>query len=92
MAVDSASAGWYPSEHGVLRYWDGTAWTDHYASAPPASSNPVPAERSQRAQVIGVVAVGLIVCLVLVALVWGMNTDVLLDDSQPVITLTPSVP
>lgn len=23
--------GWYPTPDGRLRYWDGTAWTDHYA-------------------------------------------------------------
>lgn len=42
----AATAGWYPdSSPGVLRYWDGTAWTDHRAAAtqqtvqsPPASA------------------------------------------------------
>lgn len=23
-------AGWYPVEDGAKRYWDGTAWTEHY--------------------------------------------------------------
>ena len=24
-------AGWYPAGDGRQRYWDGTAWTDHFA-------------------------------------------------------------
>ena len=43
--VPSAPAGWYPdSSPGVLRYWDGTAWTDHRAPGeqPPAPGWSVP--------------------------------------------------
>lgn len=32
-------AGWYPDEHGVTRYWDGTAWTEH-VHVPDTSANP----------------------------------------------------
>jgi len=28
----SAPAGWYDDERGWQRYWDGSAWTDHYMS------------------------------------------------------------
>jgi Protein of unknown function (DUF2510) len=30
--------GWYPVPDGRQRYWDGTAWTEHYASARPDGS------------------------------------------------------
>jgi hypothetical protein len=42
----NAAPGWYPSQNGQQRYWDGTAWTEHYApleEPPPepfARSNP----------------------------------------------------
>ena len=88
---DGVTAGWYPSEHGMLRYWDGTAWTDHYAPIP-AGVNPSSATGRWRGQVIGTVAVALTVCFVLIALVWGNSFDFLIDDSQPVITITQSAP
>jgi hypothetical protein len=40
--------------------------------------------------VVGTAAAALIVCFVLVALVWGNSVDFLIDDSQPVITITQS--
>lgn len=27
----AAPAGWYPTADGRRRYWDGAAWTDHFA-------------------------------------------------------------
>ena len=86
---DGVTAGWYPSEHGILRYWDGTAWTDHYAPTP-TGVDPSSTTGKRRTQVAGTVAVALIVSSVLVALVWGNSVDFLIDDSQPVITITPS--
>lgn len=53
----SASAGWYPTPEGRLRYWDGRQWTEHFAPAPgleqPARttsspSAPRPVGRAQR--------------------------------------------
>lgn len=43
MSEGNPSAGWYddPESPGMLRYWDGTAWTDHRSPAPgsaPAAS------------------------------------------------------
>lgn len=29
----SVPAGWYPSDGGRLRWWDGRQWTEHYAPA-----------------------------------------------------------
>lgn len=31
MSDKQAPADWYPVEGGKLRYWDGAAWTDHFA-------------------------------------------------------------
>ena len=75
----------------MLRYWDGTAWTDHYAPKP-TGVDPSSATGRRRTQVVGTFAVALIVCFVLVALVWGNSVDFLIDDSQPVITITQSAP
>ena len=39
---ETAPAGWYPDTGGTqLRWWDGSAWTDHVAPVP--SADPVPA-------------------------------------------------
>jgi hypothetical protein len=27
--------GWYPDDLGVMRFWDGKAWTEHTAPPPP---------------------------------------------------------
>ncbi|MFB9747187.1 DUF2510 domain-containing protein [Leifsonia shinshuensis] len=34
MSDANAPAGWYPDGQGQLRWWDGTAWTAHYAPLP----------------------------------------------------------
>ena len=90
VAAEEVNAGWYPAQHGTLRYWDGTAWTDHYAPTPtgPDSSS---ARTARRTQVLGIIAVAVITCLLLVALAAGVMSGSFIDDSQPVITLTPSV-
>jgi Protein of unknown function (DUF2510) len=75
----------------MLRYWDGGGWTDHHAPIP-AGVGPSSATGRRRAQVVGTVAVALIVCFLLVALVWGNSVDFPIDDSQPVITITQSAP
>ncbi|MEZ5227131.1 MAG: DUF4870 domain-containing protein [Acidimicrobiales bacterium] len=39
-----APAGWYPTDDGRQRYWDGTAWTEHFApgaNAAPAGYAPM---------------------------------------------------
>ena len=30
MSDEQAAAGWFPVEGGRLRYWDGSAWTEHF--------------------------------------------------------------
>lgn len=41
-------AGWYPAEEGRIRWWDGTAWTEHYQDsfvpAPVVEPTPVVSE------------------------------------------------
>ncbi|WP_404386504.1 SHOCT domain-containing protein [Knoellia locipacati] len=34
MSEESAAAGWYPVDGGRLRYWDGSAWTEHFSDVP----------------------------------------------------------
>lgn len=35
--TNQTPAGWYPAEGGKVRWWDGNAWTDHYADQTPAT-------------------------------------------------------
>ena len=53
----NASAGWYPTPEGRLRYWDGRHWTEHFAPtyglqqtarAPSSPSAPRPVGRAPR--------------------------------------------
>jgi hypothetical protein len=62
----SAAPGWYPSQNGDQRYWDGTAWTEHYAPVeePPPSLTPPMDKRIVRQA--GMVVVLLLLCVVLV--------------------------
>lgn len=36
--AENPPAGWYDTEDGRRRWWDGTAWTDHFEAAQPAST------------------------------------------------------
>lgn len=42
-------AGWYPSD-GVLRYWDGSAWTEHSAPLNPGTDSPQARPRDKKAE------------------------------------------
>ena len=33
-----AAAGWYPDGHGAIRYFDGSAWTEHTHTEPAAQT------------------------------------------------------
>ena len=33
--MSTAEPGWYPAEDGLVRYWDGNAWTEHTQPADP---------------------------------------------------------
>jgi hypothetical protein len=63
----SAAPGWYPSQNGQQRYWDGTAWTEHYAPVeePPPSLVPPTNKRIIKQ----VAAIG-VMLLVVVALIY----------------------
>lgn len=89
MAAEDSGAGWYPAQPGMLRYWDGVAWTDHYAPTP-KGPGPRSARPARRTQVLVLVVVAVMTCLVIVALAGGVMSGSFLDDSQPVVTLTPS--
>ena len=91
MAVEPVSPGWYPSKHGMLRYWDGTAWTAHYAPAPMGPDPRAVGVERTALSVLGIIAVALFVCSVVVALVWGMAGLDRIGDSEPIITITQSV-
>lgn len=46
----AAEAGWYPDPMGdatKLRYWDGAAWTDHYAPAQPQAAATAAPQQAQ---------------------------------------------
>lgn len=38
--MSDAPAGWYPQEDGQLRYWDGAAWTEHFAPGTTSTAQP----------------------------------------------------
>lgn len=42
MSTELPPAAWYPSpgEYGWLRYWDGSAWTEHRWASPPTGGQP----------------------------------------------------
>jgi hypothetical protein len=48
----SAAPGWYddPERPGQLRYWDGSAWTDHRAGSPPLKAAAAPARPTEQPQ------------------------------------------
>ncbi len=49
---EPAPAGWYPDTGGSqLRWWDGSAWTDHVAPVPSADAVPAPAFPAERRRV-----------------------------------------
>jgi hypothetical protein len=80
--AEPVTADWYPSEHGMLRYWDGSAWTSHYAPTP-SRPDPSSAKVKRRAQVLGTIGVALIVCFVLVGLVWACRVTSSLATANP---------
>jgi hypothetical protein len=78
-------AGWYPDPHGDARqrYWDGTAWTDHFSGdapeepvaqatpttpAPAPATPAAPANRNKTWWVIGAVAAAAVVVVIVVSL------------------------
>ncbi len=40
----NAAPGWYPDGNGAIRWWSGTAWTEHVAGSPtpPVTATSVP--------------------------------------------------
>lgn len=57
----AASANWYPDPDAPqrLRYWDGSAWTSHYAAMPPVPVDlPAPAREEVHASSVAATAVG----------------------------------
>ena len=48
LGMTNAPAGWHPDPEspGILRYWDGQAWTNHRAPAPTAAAPPPQRDQS----------------------------------------------
>lgn len=62
-----AAPGWYPTANlGVLRYWDGGAWTEHHAPDPA-----VLAQTSHQSQATDRGRVGLVAIIAFVVLIGG---------------------
>ena len=70
-AMAQPAPGWYPAEHGVMRWWDGGAWAATSSSAPSA----VQAADNQRKLILTigliVAALGLFLSLQPVSLLTG---------------------
>jgi hypothetical protein len=44
----AAPAGWFPDGSGQLRYWDGSAWTQHVAPMVQPAVAPAPGPSAER--------------------------------------------
>lgn len=56
-----STAGWYadPSDAGLLRWWDGTAWTEHLSPRPmPSAPRSTPSAAELRSRLRGAHAAG----------------------------------
>jgi hypothetical protein len=78
MTTQPPPAAWYPDPagSGQLRYFDGTAWTDHYALQPSSTSSYGPAPSMHRnglgiaSLILGVIAV--VTTLLLIGVFFGI--------------------
>lgn len=52
--MSQAPAGWYPQADGRQRYWDGQAWTEHFAPGAESQQQPVgPARQASSVETVG---------------------------------------
>lgn len=58
-------AGWYPDQHGIVRWWDGTQWTQHTApqGVPQATATDTRTRQARNGLGIAALIVGIIGCL-----------------------------
>lgn len=58
----ASPAGWYPEGVNGLRYWDGSAWTDHRApTAAAATAVPTPVRGKRTRNYLGDVSLALVI-------------------------------
>ncbi len=60
MIADQQPAGWYPDQHGIVRWWDGAQWTQHTA---PAATTTTRTNPPRNGLGIAALIIGIIGCL-----------------------------
>lgn len=72
----STTPGFYPDSSGVMRWWDGSAWTEHTQRAAPVQMAPAKKKHTVRNVLLGVIAIGVLFIGGCLALVGGAANEV----------------
>lgn len=72
----STAPGFYPDSSGAMRWWDGSAWTEHTQQSAPVQMAPAKKKHTLRNVLLGVIAVGVLFIGGCLALVGGAANEV----------------